>query len=86
MGSGGSLEANASLVEGNENIQPQKEDMASLEVSHGGFLLCTCSGKRANVTMGRGFSFLQSCLVEGDLLRKVPSIILSKYSVSGTNF
>lgn len=39
MGSAGSLEANVSLVEGNENIQPQKEDMASLEVSHGGFPL-----------------------------------------------
>lgn len=43
MGSGGSLEANVSLVEGNENIQPQKEDMASFEVSHRGFPLCTCS-------------------------------------------
>lgn len=54
MGSGGSLEANVSLVEGNENIQPQKEDMASLEVSHGGFLLCTCSWKSVNVAMRRG--------------------------------
>lgn len=56
MGSGGSLEANVSLVEGNENIQPQKEDMASLEVSPGGFLLCTCSRKSVNVATRPGFS------------------------------